>query len=251
MKRLVGMITALMAIVLLPAAAMASAGAGAYNVPATVQLKDSGCFYVPYSASLNFSSDTVDWSLDTRILSPNGTIFDFGFDYGTGSTPVTSTEEMFFCSSIDAIGTYTVTGVLTTDNANYDSVETALSPQTFQVLPYVAPTPPPTTYVQVAGEVTKSSYRKSNLKYKAVVRTESDPGTPNSVGTPLKWTLKLGSKTVDSLTQLYSEKGSLRYQIPQKAKTRTYKVRVLQGSKVDVRKTVTVRGTAERNGAGR
>jgi hypothetical protein len=119
-------------------------GTGGFTV-ADVQLLSYGCFYHPYQINLNLGYETTDWSVDARVLAPNGSVFDLAYGYGEGGGPRTIAEEMFFCSSTDSTGTYSITGVLETyeGSSDYTPTSVSLTPATFQVSPYAPPPPPP------------------------------------------------------------------------------------------------------------
>lgn len=189
MKKIIQMLAVVLALVLAPSAAFAGPsaearyGSGTFTV-ANTSLKEYGCFYHPYTVNLNIGTETYDWDAEIRVLAPNGTVAEFDFIDGVGVGAGSLPEEIFFCSSLDPAGTYTITGTLSTYESYYDYTPTdvALAPVAFTVSPYVAPTPPPppapvpapapapapVVYADVTGKVSvKSVANGAKLTFKS------------------------------------------------------------------------------------
>ncbi len=146
------MLAVVLALVLIPTAAHAQTaerkyGTGNFTVNSLTFQAQYGCLYHPYTANLNLGYETTDWYLDVRITAPNGTLADTGYasEFDTVGGTRSLAGEIFFCASQTAPGTYTITGVLNTYEGSTDYTPTAqtLTPATFTVSAYVAPTPPP------------------------------------------------------------------------------------------------------------
>lgn len=218
-----------------PSTVAARYGTGTFTV-GNVQLLEYGCFYHPYSANLNLGYETTEWDVDIRITAPNGSIFEFDYGYGYGGGVRTLTGEMFFCSSLDTPGTYTVTGVLETYEGTYDYTPTAqtMTPVQFQVLPYVAPTPPPPpvppapviTYADVTGSVNSKAITRG---IKLTFKSKALP-TGAVVGKRLSWKVLIDGKTRKSFTQGPSSIRSVQFTSP--ARSGRHKVKVLRNGKV-------------------
>jgi hypothetical protein len=97
--------------------------------------------------------------------------------------------------------------------------------------------------VQVDGDVVKTAYKARTRTYKAVVQSDPQPSTPNIIATPVKWTLKVGTKKVRTVEQSWADKDTLTYRLPQKKTTKTYKIRLFENGESAAKKTVTVKGT--------
>jgi hypothetical protein len=197
LKRIILVAVAALAATLIPAPAHAVTGSGYFDPVGTVQLKDSGCFYVPYYARLSVGAGASSWDVDTRILYPNGTVFDEGFDYGSGSGNFVDSEEMLFCSSIDPAGTYTMSGKLTVYDASYNKTEFALAPSSFQVLPYAPPPLPNKNVKGKAPHVAKYAYLR---KFAVTFSTKPTP-VGYQEGKAYAWTVFINGRKVKKLVE--------------------------------------------------
>lgn len=137
------------------AVASAATTSGTFTTPGgsfatqPAQLRDYGCFYHPYTVTFETDPMGDGWSLEVRVLAPNGTIFDSASKIGTlGAAYGSFKEEMFFCSSLDVPGTYTITGTVTSYYGG-GSRNWPMTPLSFEVLPVPK--------VDVTGTVKKRS----------------------------------------------------------------------------------------------
>lgn len=224
-------------------------GSGYFTV-GTATLPASGCIEHPYRGDVSIGYETDGWYVETTVYDAAGAwaggfVSEVYFDeWGTYYLEDTVT----LCTGIDAPGTYRIVGTIHTVNSGSSVItEQAMTPATFAVNPYVAPTPPPpppapapsvppTTpatveYADVKGTVSKKSITRGvKLTFKA---------KPIPVGAQirnkLKWTIIKDNK-VSSFTQKPDTK---------KVKTLTFKkgsgvhkIKVLRNGKVATKVTV-------------
>lgn len=230
-----------------PSGANARYGTGSFTVSSLTLPAQYGCFYHPYTANLSLGYETTDWYLDVRITAPNGTIHDTGYasEYDTVGGTRSLAGEIFFCSSQTTPGTYTITGVLNTYEgaSDYTATPQNLTPATFTVSPYVAPTPPPppapapapapapVTFVDVKGTVSKQAVTRG-----VTFTFKSQPlpaGT--QVRNTLKWTIIKDGK-VSSFTQRPGTKRVKTYTFSRGSGV--HKLKVLRNGKVATKVTV-------------
>lgn len=160
---------------------------------ANAQLLDSGCFYHPYSLAYDSGPMTEEWALSIRVIAPNGSVADMASKFGSNWTRGTLTEEVLLCSSLDAPGTYTLTGTITTWPGDID---TPIPTQSFQVLPVPV--------ADVTGTVTK---RPAIDGIKLTFRASALPAG-HAQGRALRWKVTYDGHT-RRVTQDASERDTL------------------------------------------
>ena len=100
---------------LTPSAANAT-GTGYFDPVPTVTMLD-GCIYVPFTVHLTLDGNTSAWSLETRVLYPDGTLFDLGL--ASGQDPPTYVvgegARWSFATRRTHPGIYTIQGTLNTE----------------------------------------------------------------------------------------------------------------------------------------
>ena len=87
-----------------------------------------------------FLTNNNGWSLETRVLYPNGTLFELRLSRGPATDEVHGEEQLDFCHPTHPSGTYTIQGTLDTVDLDSSHHTVSLPPSTFEV---VAPPPPP------------------------------------------------------------------------------------------------------------
>ena len=103
------------------------------------------------------------------------------------------------------------------------------------------PPPPAPTYVQVDGTLKKATYKARKRKFTATVASNSHTPLPNELPVSVVWKLKVGSKTVKTISQSWNEIDKLATRLPLRSVTKTYRVRVLEGGKKVFDKRYTVK----------
>lgn len=229
-------------------AASARYGAGSFTV-ANTTLLSYGCFYHPYTVNLGVTGASY-WDVDVRVLAPNGSVFEMDYLYGTGSGSASFPEDMFFCSSLDPAGTYTITGTVTTYDYYYDEIAaTPLTSSAFTVSPYVAPAPTPTpvpvpapapvpaptttapVFADVSGTVSK---KLINRGVKFTFRAKALP-SGTTLRKKLTWTIVSDGK-FKTITQGPSSTKSLTMRFP--GRSGKHLVKVLRNGKLATKVTV-------------
>jgi hypothetical protein len=132
-------VAAVVGTMLTPTVAVAT-GTGYFDHVRTHPRVDSACLYLPYTAHLTLGSDTSAWSVETTVLHPDGTVAHRGFGSGVGSGSATVTEDLYLCDPRDPLGTYTVVGVLDTDEVDSSHHSSVIPSITFEVVPVVVTT---------------------------------------------------------------------------------------------------------------
>lgn len=246
-----------LALMLIPATAHAKPierkyGSGAITVAAAA-LKEYGCFYHPYSATVTIGPETTNWFASLDVIAPNGSVHSKKVT-GISSAPgvVTVAGAVFLCSTLDAnkVGTWTITGMIHSTNIGGSGVaESPLTPATFVLSPYAAPAPPapvPTTpaepvastpaapvYADVSGSASSKAVSKG---VKLTLKSNAIP-TGATVGKNLTWTVIADGKIKKTITQGASKITTVTLKF--KARSGMHLVKVLRNGKVA--KTVRVR----------
>ena len=89
----------------------------------------------------------------------------------------------------------------------------------------------------------KTTYKAPKRKFTAVVASNQHTALPNEVAVPVNWKLKVGSKTVKTLSQSWNETDKLVTKLPLKNVTKTYRIRVLEDGKKVFDKKYTVKAS--------
>ena len=155
-----------------------------------VVMKD-GCFYHQYVVHFETTPTTDYWAVDVRVLAPDGTLADTASKSGTGWAGGKFAAEVFLCESLDAAGTYTVTGKVSTLGDEGDR-ETTMTPSTFQVFPLV----------DVTGKVATKRI-KNGVRF--IFKTPTQPAN-TGVGDPVRWRV-----TFDGRTKRVTQRWGARY----------------------------------------
>lgn len=195
--------------VIAPTAAASSARYGAGTIQVTdVHLKDYGCFDHPYSVNLVLGAETTEWYVEVDVLAPNGTYFEQDstpLNYGSGTHTITGT--IFFCSSLDPPGVYTIQGVVGTYEGatDYTATETPLQGRQFSVHAYAPPPPPPPPVTLPPPPPPPIADVKGKAKrivrpLTAIVRFTSEP-TPSGhvTGDPLRWKIRWDNRRTEKI----------------------------------------------------
>jgi hypothetical protein len=141
-RRLPGALAGLLMVLSTLLASPPAQGAGATTLALAVADTTwrDGAWDHPYTATLTIDPSVTEWSLEVTVVRPDGTKVD-----GAGVvSPVPVTAHVFsFITSLngghDPVGTYTINGVVSTDDGSPD----VLASDTFQVTEPPAPPPPP------------------------------------------------------------------------------------------------------------
>lgn len=203
--KFIGLLVVALALALAPTVAVAPSaharyGSGSFTVK-NAQHLSSGCYYHPYAVNLNITGASY-WDVDIRILAPNGSIADLNYISGTGSGAASFPEETFLCSSLDAPGTYKITGKVTTYDYYYGQIaEAQMIPASFQVLAYTPPAPPPPPPAPVYADVTGSvSHKMVTRGVKFTFKSDAlPPGA--TLRNALKWKVVAEGRVRASFTQ--------------------------------------------------
>ncbi len=152
MRKILLGLTAMAALVLGLVFGSAPAQAASYvsitSAPGTHH--SSGCWYHPFTVTMNLDPAVYHWDLDLTISGPDGTFADSDYVYGYATQTgypqtVTTTGNAFLCGSLDDPGTYTVGGVLETMTRSWTDLPDAPVYGTFtSTFPAPAPAPAPT-----------------------------------------------------------------------------------------------------------
>jgi hypothetical protein len=166
--------------VLIPSPANAT-GTGYFDPVPTVTMVD-GCINVPFTVHL-FLTNNNGWSLETRVLYPNGTPFDLRLASGPATDEVHGQYQMAFCHPKEPPGVYTIQGTLNTVDLDASQHTVSLPPITFQV---ISPPPPPalpaivnTQLPQISGAIAPQVGYPMSLS--------NGSWTPSNVGVSAQW----------------------------------------------------------------
>ena len=184
---------------LTPSAANAT-GTGYFDPVPTVTMLD-GCIYVPFTVHLSLVN-TSAWSLETRVLYPDGTLFDLGLASGGPSDVVVGEEQMVFCHPKDPPGIYTIQGTLNTDDVDATHHTVSLPPIAFEVVapPPPPPPPPPLPIKDVEGKAPVVSKMPHLGEFTVAFKTKSTPAG-YQVGDKYTWKVLINGQKVKTFEQ--------------------------------------------------
>lgn len=129
-----------MTIVVPGTAAQASSGL-TLTPPATVTGNTTGdCYAVNFGYAVAPDATASSWTLEVTVTHPDGSLE--GGDFFTDDDLAAGSGSETLCHFSDPYGTYTITGILTTKDADYNTLEVLETSTTFR---YVGPTHSVTT----------------------------------------------------------------------------------------------------------
>jgi hypothetical protein len=211
---------------------------------------------VPEGAETRSAESVVDFSVDTpdaleyayytyevRVVSPDGYVALLrSSDFEGVGGDWQWRHYLLPDSPGTPYGTYSVSAVVNFyDGAGNVPSDTRTASDTFEFTGPPAPEPEPYE-TRIDGKVASTRYSKYLRKFSAVVQSEYRDPRPGETGIPVSFKLLVGKRVVATRAMTWSQTKGMSVRLPQRDRTRIYRVRVKENGATVFSRYYTVRG---------